>query len=43
MARGITGKTKTRIENLIAWSFAALFIVFLAAGVFYIGLQLGIV
>jgi hypothetical protein len=36
-------KTKTRVENLIAWVLAGLFVVLVAAGAWFVALQMGVV
>jgi len=43
MARGISGKAKTRIENLIAWLIAIGVVALCGAGGYYLGIQAGIV
>lgn len=40
---GLGSKTKTRVENLIAWVIAALFVLLLAAGAWFLAAKLGLV
>jgi hypothetical protein len=38
----IARKTKTRVENLIAWVFAVILILLMAAGAWFLGVQTGV-